>query len=158
MFFYCLFFILAVMGFHTSANDSWKQKFLPSFPPSFPSPHLSSSPTETPSSQAPTTAPARCTTCAPTRRWLATRTAAWTPASRLWRSPTQAASSSPATTTSTATSGTHWRERKSVSGEMEGKKVFNKELKTLLTLAKRHSDNQHQLETGNYVHFLSNNS
>lgn len=81
-------------------------------------PHLSSSPAEMPSSRAPTTAAARCTTCAPTRRWLATRTAAWTPASRLWRSPIQAALFSPATTTSTATSGTHWRERKLVSGEI----------------------------------------
>lgn len=71
-----------------------------------------------PSSQAPTTAPARCTTCAPTRRWMATRTAAWRPASRLCRSPTQAALSSPATTTSTATSGTHWRQRKLVSGDI----------------------------------------
>lgn len=82
-------------------------------------PHLSSSLVEIPSSQALTTAAARCTTCAPTRRSLATRTAAWTPASRLWPSLTQAALSSPATTTSTVTSGTPWRERKLVSEETQ---------------------------------------
>lgn len=77
---------------------------------------LSSFPAETPSSPALTTAAARCTTCALTRRSTATRTAAWTPASHPWRCPTRVASSLPATMTSTATSGTHWRERKLVSG------------------------------------------
>lgn len=69
-----------------------------------------------PSSQALTTAPARCTTCAPTRRCWTTRTPAWTPASRLWPCPTRAALSLLVMMTSTATSGTHWRGRKSVSG------------------------------------------
>lgn len=67
-----------------------------------------------PSSQALTTVPARCMTCVLTRRWWTTRIPTWMPASHLWPSPTPAALSLQAMTTSTATSGTHWRERKLV--------------------------------------------
>lgn len=63
----------------------------------------------TPSPRAQTMLPAGCSICVPTRSWWFTHMTTSSVASPPWRSPRAAAYCWPATTISTATSGTLWR-------------------------------------------------